>query len=354
MAIRIQENVSLRDLTTLKIGGTARYFCSAATVESLSQAVSFAHEKKLPCLILGGGSNVLVSDGVVNAVVIQNNLRGVTWKDGGKNVVVCAGAGENWDRLVEQAVKRNLWGIENLSGIPGTVGAAPIQNIGAYGAEIRDVLEWVEVFDSASGETREMSNEECLFGYRDSIFKHREGKSLIVTRVALRLSANGRPTLTYKDMQDRFAASARNGSTSSSVEPLTLSAIRRAVLEIRSKKFPDLATHGTAGSFFKNPIISKKQFDELKKKYPDLPGFELKVNGQKLMVKLPLAWILDNICQLRGHRRGNVALFERQPIVLVNLGGATAEEIKRFAEEVIRYVKEATGISVEYEVRELA
>lgn len=383
MAIRVQEHVPLGKLTTLKIGGTARYFVSAATAEALAEAVSFAREKQLPLIVLGGGSNVLISDTGLNAVVVQIVIRGIEWESplvkgaprtfpkkwgggllqppahrnastptgSGDPVLVIAGAGENWDALVAESVKRGFWGIENLSGIPGTVGAAPIQNIGAYGTEIKDVLEWVEVFDSASGETRKMSNGECIFGYRDSIFKHREGKSLVVTRVALRLSKDGKPNLQYKDLKERF----RSQESGFKKEALTPTKIRKAVLEIRSRKFPDLATHGTAGSFFKNPIISKKQFDELKKKFPELPGFPLStVNGQRSTVKIPLAWILDNICGFKGYTKGNVALFERQPIVLVNLGGATAEEIKRFAEEVIRCVKETIGISVEYEVQELA
>ncbi|MEK7208035.1 MAG: UDP-N-acetylmuramate dehydrogenase [Patescibacteria group bacterium] len=369
--MHVQEHVPLRDLTTLKIGGTARYFVSVATVEELADAVSFARAQKLPLVILGGGSNVLVADGEIEAVVVKIDIRGIEWgyrgtdaeqeharppkpqrRRGTNTELVVAGAGENWDEIVAESVRRGLWGIENLSGIPGTIGAAPIQNIGAYGAEIKDVLEWVEVFDTTTGRTRKLPNADCCFAYRDSIFKHRDGQALLVARVALRLSKDGAPNLTYADLSRCFTQS----MFSNSVRPRTIAkpalvAIRRAVLQIRGKKFPDLAQFGTAGSFFKNPIIPKEQYDELKEKYPDLPGFKLKVNSQKLMVKVPLAWILDNICGLKGFRKGNVALFERQPIVLVNLGGASAADMQTFAADILRQVKEKTGIDVEWEVQ---
>ena len=214
----------------------------------------------------------------------------------------------------------------------------------------------MEVFDTTNVRTedtnirtRRLSAEECRFGYRDSIFKHEEGKHLIVTRVALRLKKDGKPNLEYKDLREKF----KNQNEKSKI---TLKEIRDAVLEIRARKFPDLRTTGTAGSFFKNPIIPKAQYDELKKKYPDLPGFPVSnvptyQRTNVHLVKVPLAWILDNICHLKGLAQGNVGLFKNQPIVLVNLGGATAYEVKSLAQEVISSVKEKTGIDVEWEVR---
>jgi UDP-N-acetylmuramate dehydrogenase len=285
-------------------------------------------------------------------VVIKNEIRGSEW--GAENqfpkekdaVLVTVGAGESWDALVAESVRRGLWGIENLSGIPGTVGAAPIQNIGAYGVELQDVLQWVEALDAKTGKLRCLSNRECFFGYRDSIFKTPKGKDLIITRVALRLSKNGKPHLEYKDLREKFPIP----NSQFPIQNLTPTDIRKAVLEIRSRKFPDLREYGTAGSFFKNPIISQRQFDTLKKRYPDLPGFELRMKDEGLRMKIPLAWILDHICGLKGFKKGAVTLFERQPIVLTAMPGATAEEIKKFAEEVIRRVHAKTGIAVEYEV----
>ncbi len=406
--MKVQEHIPLRDLTTLKIGGTARYFCSAATVEEFAEAVSFAREKKVPAVVLGGGSNVLIASGEINALVVKVEIKGVEWEEGKdilkfrhsdistsqhiapsqspkvpksqNDILVIAGAGESWDGLVEQAVKRGLWGIENLSGIPGTVGAAPIQNIGAYGTEIRDVLEWVEAFNTKTGRVRRISNRECFFGYRDSMFKTPNGKALVITRVALRLSKTGKPNLEYTDLKSRisnsqFLISDETGEKRNE-NGITSSDVRIAILEIRSRKFPDLKTCGTAGSFFKNPIIPKTQFDELKKKYPELPGFpmcdpnqritseytELKKqyfgsfglhSGHSDRVKVPLAWILDNICGLKGYTKGNVALFERQPIVLVSTGDASAEEVETFAKEVAAKVEKRTGIEIEWEVQHL-
>jgi len=371
--MKVQEHVPLRELTTLKIGGTARYFVSISYVEELEKAVLFAREKRLPVIVLGGGSNVLLSDREIDAVVVKINVKGIEWtpllipplkrgegKGGEDFVLVTAGAGESWDGLVEQAIKRGYWGIENLSGIPGTVGAAPIQNIGAYGTEIKDVLEWVEALNTKTGKVRRISNRECSFGYRDSIFKTPSGKALIITRVALKLSKDGMSNLEYKDLKDRFMIH----DSRFKKKEVTLAAIRKGVLEIRSRKFPDLHECGTAGSFFKNPIISQEQFAELKKKYRDMPGFKLKVNGpacaeasagrQKPTVKLSLAWILDNICGLKGFQRGNVGLFARQPLVLVQNGEASAEEIEAFAKEIVRIVKEKTDIDVEWEVQKIS
>ncbi len=393
--MRIEEHVSLKALTTLKVGGMARYFAAVASVDELKEAFAFAKEKKVPFTVLGGGSNVLIAGGEINRLFIKIEIKGIEWKspltkgalhsdagglftkgkttpaseDGGtpksSGDIVTAGAGESWDSLVTQAVEKGLWGIENLSGIPGTVGAAPVQNIGAYGAELADVLLWVEALDPATGMLTKLSLGQCGFGYRDSIFKRSEGKGLIITRVALRLSKEGTANLEYKDLGNRISNSQFLISTKTeekrSEREITPSDIRTAVLEIRGGKFPDLAVYGTAGSFFKNPIISKQKFDELKKKYPALPGFpissssnfQLRTSNLELPVKVPLAWILDNICGMRGLTEGPVGLFKNQPIVLVNFGGASAGEVNAFARRITDCVKEKTGIHVEYEVQKI-
>ncbi len=334
----IEEHVSLRELTTLKIGGTARYFVSAATIHDLVEAVVFAREKEVPFVVLGGGSNVLISGGEFKGLVIKNDIRGIEWKDEAGEVLAVAGAGESWDGLVAQAVQKGLWGIENLSAIPGTVGAAPIQNIGAYGTEVKATVDWVEVFDASTGTTKQFSNSQCRFGYRDSIFKHQEGKTFIVCRVALRLRTTGTPNLGYTDLQKHFA-----GKNAPSLQE-----VREAVIDIRSKKFPDLREFGTAGSFFKNPVITTERFDELKKKFPELPGFP----GES-GVKISLAWVLDKVCGLKGYEKGNVKLFEKQPIVLVQNGLASAEEIISFAKEIAGVVKDKTGLEIEWEVQHI-
>lgn len=383
--MRIQEHISLKELTTMKVGGIARYFCSVKKVGELSEALAFAREKKIGFSVLGGGSNTLIANGNIDALIIKIDIKGIEWREGkdiltsrnsdilksqnlkiskSQNVLVIAGAGESWDGLVAKAVRRGLWGVENLSGIPGTVGAAPVQNIGAYGAEIKETLAWVEIFDTESGKFRTLLNKACEFGYRDSIFKRPEGKRFIIMRVALRLKRNGRPNLEYKDLKERFRIYDLRFVKGKGEETLghpVLADIRKAVLEIRSNKFPDLREFGTAGSFFKNPIISQEQFAALKKKFPDLPGFEVSLPRSKLTansyklkaIKVPLAWVLDNICGLKGYARGNVRLFERQPIVLVQNGSASFEEIEAFAKEITERVKKKTGIEIEFEVQRI-
>ena len=342
--MRIREFVSLKKMTTLKIGGVARYFCAVERAEELSEALAFAREKRINLVVFGGGSNVLIADEDIDALIIKIDIKGIGWKEDSEDVLVVAGAGESWDGLVAKAVRRELWGVENLSGIPGTVGAAPIQNIGAYGTEIKETLAWVEVFDTRSGKFRTLSNKECKFGYRDSIFKRPKGKSLIITRVALWLKKSGTPNLEYKDLKERF----RIYDLRFKKKRLTPLDIRKTVLEIRSRKFPDLRTHGTAGSFFKNPIISQGKFNKLKKKFPDLPGFPIFTR-----FKIPLAWILDNVCGLKGFCKGNVTLFEPQPIVIVQNGKASAEEIKSFAKEISDKVKAKTDIDIEWEIQQI-
>src|SRR3989344_4439053 len=381
--MRIQEHVSLSELTTFHIGGNARYFVSVETQDELREAIHFAAEKDIPFVIFGGGSNMLVSDEGFPGLVLQIGIKGLEWQDDGATVLLIAGAGEKWDALVGFVVARGLWGVENLSGIPGSVGATPVQNIGAYGAEIREVLQWVEVFDPKTGAISKMQNAECCFGYRDSIFKHPEGKRLIILRVAYRMKKEGKPNLSYIDVQQffifQFSSSIftlegtifNEDEKKQKLETLTPQDIRRTVLAIRSKNFPDLNVMGKAGSFFKNPIIPLAHFEELKKKYPELPGFPVDSsspparggvpsrrgggvgggrNKRDGCVKISLAWILDHLCHMRGVVKGPTALFERQPIVLVNTGGAKAEEVEALAREVADCVRKKTGIEVEWEV----
>lgn len=300
----------------------------------------------------------MASDEGFHGVIIKNELFGVSFTEAGdEEVEAVAGAGENWDAFVAESVRRGFYGLENLSGIPGTVGAAPIQNIGAYGAEVKDAIVSVEAIDSRTGALKAFTNADCRFAYRDSFFKTPEGKPFIVTAVRFRLKKSGVLNTEYKDLKNHFASAPKKNRA------LTLKTVRQAVLEIRRGKFPDLETCGTAGSFFKNPIISRQQFDDLKKQFPDLPGFPLDADSRGFQadsrgkntprVKVSLAWILDNVCELKGYQKGSMALFERQPIVAVNTGGASAEDAKRLAQEVAARVKEKTGIEVEWEVERL-
>ncbi len=336
--MKIQENISLADHTTFKIGGKARYFCLVQSEGDLKEAVAFAKEKKVPMLVLGGGSNVLISEKGFAGLVLKIELKGIEFEETELGTFAHVGAGENWDALVAETVKRGLYGLENLSGIPGTVGGAPVQNIGAYGAEAKDTIQSVEVFDPETGEISIMKKTECEFAYRDSIFKHEEGKHLVILTVTFLLKKDGELNITYKDVKKYFEEK--------KISELTQEDVRNAVIEIRSKKFPDLKQFGTAGSFFKNPIIQREDFEKLLNDYPKLPSFPA---GEGL-VKIPAGYLFDIICGFKGVRKGDAGVFENQALVLVNWGTATSEEIKNLAEEMRAKVKEKTGIEIEFEV----
>lgn len=335
--MEIKENIPLSSLTTLRIGGPARHVVECFSIEDIREAVRFAKDKGVPLIPFGQGSNVLASDEGVEAVVALIRIPGLVWNVEEEDVLVEVGAGVSWDSFVQQACERNLWGIENLAGIPGTVGASPVQNIGAYGSDVSQSIISVDVYDTESNSVKRFSAEECTFGYRDSIFKHR--KNLIITAVCFKLGKLGNPHIEYADLT-------KYKNEGGLMDTPTEIAI--AVRSIRSKKFPDLSEWGTAGSFFKNPTLSEAIFDTLKQKYPDLPGFRTEAG-----IKVPLAWILDHVLMLRGYTLGHAFLFHTQPLVLVASPGASAKDVEVLAKEVSNKVFEATGITIEREVRSL-
>jgi UDP-N-acetylmuramate dehydrogenase len=338
MAIDIKTDIPLAPLTTFGIGGGAEYFTVVGNEDELAEAVRFAKEKNLPITILGGGSNVLVADNGVRGLVIKNEIGGIFYEENDVNTIVTAGAGVIWDELVAETVAKDLWGLENLSGIPGTVGATPIQNVGAYGTETADVLVSVRVFDIETETFSELPNGFCAFAYRDSIFKTREGKKYVVTHVAYTLLKKPDRKLAYKDLAARF------GDTEPNLEE-----IRSAVLEIRSAKFPNWREMGTAGSFFKNPIISEESFSLLAEKYPDIPSFPA---GQGF-VKVPLGWILEHVLKIKGVHDGNVGTYKGQALVIVNYGNATAHEVDVFAKKIESRVNELCNVELEREITDI-
>lgn len=336
--MNIRENESLARHTTLRTGGPARYFIEAVTEEDIRGALDFARQRALPIFVLGGGSNVLVRDAGFAGVVLKIATRGLAIREASAPVTeVVAEAGEEWDALVAFAVGRGLHGLENMSLIPGSVGAAVTGNIGAYGSEMKDSLVWAETLDLRDGTARRLTHRECQFSYRHSFFKTTDGRKQVVLRAAFALRRAGALSLRYHDLREHFA-SRRN------VEP-TLAEVRRAVIEIRQRKLPDPVHVGTAGSFFKNPVIARAQFEALMTKHPGLPGHE---DGPD-RVKVPLGWILDRICGLKGARRGRVGTHPHQALCLINEGGSAAE-VTAFAEELARHVREKTGLEIEWEV----
>lgn len=338
MSLTILHDVLLAPLTTFKVGGSASHFVEVNSEEDLLEAVRYAKAQGLRAILLGGGSNMLIADEGLNALVIKVALRGVHTEAQGDTILVHAGAGETLDDVIAYTVQEGWWGIENLSHIPGTVGATPVQNVGAYGVEAQDVIISVRVLNMDTDTFEELSPESCHFGYRDSIFKHEGGTHYAITRVTYKLSTVPNPQITYRDLALAFEGKVP-----------TLREIREEVVKIRAGKFPDWRSVGTAGSFFKNPIITVAAFEVLAGKYPQMPSFRMD-DG---MVKVPLGWILDKVLQLRGVVRGNVEAYQNQALVIVAREGATASEIEAFAQSIADDVRKETGIAIEWEVTKL-
>lgn len=333
--MEVRERVWLAPLTTFKIGGPARFFISAVTKEDVLEAFAFAKRHQVPIRVLGGGSNLLVPDEGVDAVVLQYAPDDTSFEDDERGVYVRAASGTSWDTLVDAAGEKSLWGTENLAGIPGTVGGAVVQNIGAYGAELSSLFVRADVIDLVSGLERTIEARDAAFAYRTSFFKaHAE---LLILRVTLRLSKNGKPNLSYADV-----ARAREAGKLLA----TPNDIAAAVREIRSRKFPDLRKEGTAGSFFKNPILGAAQAQELKKRFPELPQYSQE-DGR---IKASLAWLLDHALSLKGFSYGGARLYERQPLVIASRFGTPSRDVEMLAQEVERRVEKEVGLTISREV----
>lgn len=336
MPKNIKQNIPLAQHTTLGVGGAAEYFAEVSSIEELQECIAWAKTSAVSVTVLGGGSNVLVSDDGLAGLVLRPQFNEVVYREVNSDVLVTADAGVVLDVLISDLVDKKLWGLENLSAIPGTVGAVPIQNVGAYGVEAKDIVHEVTVYDMDTEKVSTIQNAQCVFGYRDSYFKHNEGRKLIIISVTFCVSKISSPRIEYKDLQELFKDEKFPG----------LIDIRDAVIHIRSKKFPNWNVIGTAGSFFKNPILEKELYETLLQTYPAMPGYE--TTNQK--IKIPLGWVLDHICNVRGYSEGNVGLFEHQALVLVCTKNATAIEIENFSQKIIERVHALTGIVVEREV----
>jgi|CXWL01.1.fsa_nt_gi UDP-N-acetylmuramate dehydrogenase len=331
----LSKEVPLREHTTFKTGGPTQFFALCSNVSDIQEAIDVARNKQIPWYVLGQGSNVLADDEGYRGVVIRPDIQGSTYEEQNSVTIVTAGAGVSWDALVEDVTARGLWGMENLAGIPGTVGAAPVQNIGAYGVELKDIFLYAEVLNATTGIISRLTREECAFWYRDSLFK--KNKNLIITSVAFEVMKEGTANTSYADVQNEK----ENGG-----DFTTPRLVANHIRMIRSRKFPDLKTHGTAGSFFKNPVISQEAYDALVEKVGNIPSYKTP-NG----VKIPLAYVLDKILSLRGFRAEHAWLFDVQPLVLVLDEGGTSAEVLRLAEKVSSFVKEKTNIEIEFEVQ---
>jgi len=358
----IQENVPLAPLTTLGIGGPARFFAEVRGEGELIEALAFAEARHLPVFILGGGSNVLVADEGFPGLVVRVVIRGIGTGSvsdlslsqtfaGESNrsltlpvphqpptVSITTGAGENWDEVVRQCVERNLAGIECLSGIPGSVGGTPVQNVGAYGQEVSETITNVRAFDRQAKRVVELSNADCRFTYRRSIFNSTEKDRYVVLAVTYALRPGGAPAIRYPDIKTFFAN--RTG-------PPTVAETREAVIAIRSRKgmviVPDDPDCRSAGSFFKNPIVTPEVFARIEKEVGETPPSFPAAGGQ---VKVPAAWLIERVGFQKGFTKGRAGISSKHTLAVINRGGATANELLSLVNEIRGRVGQKFGIDL--------
>ncbi|SIS80519.1 UDP-N-acetylmuramate dehydrogenase [Chryseobacterium ureilyticum] len=334
----MQENFSLKPYNTFGVDAKAKFFIKIHNIEELKDALNFSKEKSLSLLFLGGGSNILLTKDF-DGLAIKLNLRGISEENLNDNeVLVTAKAGENWHEFVMFCLSKNYGGLENLSLIPGNVGTSPMQNIGAYGIEIKDVFVNCQVLDLENQTVETFDLEKCRFGYRDSIFKQEgKGKYIILE-------------VTFKLTKENHHIKTEYGAITSELQNLgiekpTIQDVSQAVINIRQSKLPDPKQIGNAGSFFKNPTIPLVQFEALQQKFENIQGYP---NGA--MVKVPAGWLIEQ-CGWKGKQIGNVASHKLQSLVIINATGtATGKEIFDFSTEIINSVKEKFGIELEREV----
>ena len=340
----IRENVPLAPLTTLGVGGPARYFVEARNEAEVLEAVEFARPRDLPLFVLGGGSNVVVADTGFPGLVLKVAIAGVSHSRQPDRVLFTAGAGHDWDALVEQSVQLNCAGLECLSGIPGTVGGTPVQNVGAYGQEVSQTISEVRALDLKSMKVRMLSNSECRFTYRSSIFNRSERGRYIIFAVSFTLRPHGPPALKYPDLQQFFAG--REG------EP-TLAEVRAAVREIRHRKamliVPGDDDARSAGSFFKNPVLPQAFVDQLSSRL-SARGWQLpSYGGGDGFRKLPAAWLVEHAGFSKGYSLGRAGISRKHALAIINRGGATAADIIALKDEIQARVLNEFAIKLEPE-----
>lgn len=335
----MRQNVQLLPFNTFGLPARAEYF---AEIQSVSDLQDVLRENIRPVFVLGGGSNILLTRDLPG-LVVKNAVRGIeVVATAGNEVLVRAGGGEVWHDFVLWAVAQGFGGVENLSLIPGTVGAAPVQNIGAYGVELKDVFVGLEAVELATGTVRQFDREECRFGYRDSVFKQEAKGQFCITSVTFALTReHHRINTSYGDIRRTLADMAPNTRG----DAPTIADVSRAVVQIRTTKLPDPAQLGNCGSFFKNPELDRAALERIRRTHPQVPHFDLP--GDR--VKIPAGWLIEQ-CGWKGKRVGNTGCYEKQALVLVNYGGATGLEVKQLAFDIIDSVEKTFGVRLEPEV----
>lgn len=341
--MKIKENKPLDDLNTFGITVGAKYFTEVKSVDEFRELLKEETYKKNKRLVLGGGSNILFTD-CFNGIVVKNSIKGIEIVSETEiEVIVKANAGEVWHEFVLWCIERNYAGIENLSLIPGLVGAAPMQNIGAYGVEIKDVFHELEALDMNTGELVKFNLADCAFGYRESVFKNKCKDKFFIASVSFKLTKLSSSEALYRFKTDYGDIKAMLAEMQ--VYDLTIKAISDAVCKIRNSKLPNPKELGNAGSFFKNPVISKELFETLVLKYPVMPSYPQK-DGT---LKVPAGWLIEQ-CGWKGKVVGNTGSHKSQALVLVNYGNATGKEIWQLAMNIQQSVKEKFGIEISPEV----
>lgn len=341
----LSEGVPLGPMTSLRVGGPARYFADVSTVDELRAGVHWARTKGMPLFVLGGGSNVVIADEGFAGLVLRNSIKGVKFDAGGDVATIDAGAGEDWDSLVEMTVEHGWAGFECLSGIPGRVGATPVQNVGAYGQETSETLLSVEAFDLNTGETVQMDRAECEFGYRTSRFKTRDKNRFVITSVRYGLRINGDPAIKYAELERHLKEK--------NIASPSLSQTRNAVIEIRRNKSmvidvsdPDSQS---AGSFFVNPVLSSEQFSEARERASHqgvivsaMPGYPQRDGN----IKVPAAWLIERAGIPRGFVLGNAGTSSRHALAIINRGSANARDLIELMELIRNRVREVFGVTL--------
>ena len=324
--------VSMKDFSSLRIGGVGA-LVRVVSIKEIIEALYYARHENKKVHILGEGTNTFFGDTLETFLFIKNEIKGISFEEHDEYVLVTASAGENWDEFVQFCVNKNLSGVENLSYIPGTVGAAPVQNIGAYGVELGDVFVRLSAIDMETFDLVEIHKEACQFGYRSSLFKSYPHKYCIVS-VTLKLSKKIHPVLTYSPL-----------TTLASKENITIEEIRELVVATRSAKLPDWKVYPNCGSFFENPVIPKVHADDLRLKYPEIPLIEVEKG-----YKVPAAWLIEHVAGAKGVKEGDIGTWPKQPLVIVNYGHTNGEEVLALSQKIIEKIKAQTGIELRREV----
>ncbi|MFM2387434.1 MAG: hypothetical protein RL660_2191 [Bacteroidota bacterium] len=333
----LQQNISLKEINTFGIDVSAAWFGEFSTQAELIALLEDARAKSLPFKILGGGSNILFTKNFEGAL-LKNNMQGMHLiSETDDEAIVSAKGGSNWHAFVLWSIEQGYQGLENLSLIPGTVGAAPIQNIGAYGVEIRDFFYQLTAVDSTDLSTHTFSSADCNFAYRDSIFKSKWPSRYVICEVQFKLNKLARFNTSYGAISDMLQEQG--------VTELSARAISNAVIAIRQSKLPDPAKIGNAGSFFKNPEIEEAQYETLIKSFPNMPAY----NAKKGFKKVPAGWLIEQ-CGLKGYTADKVGVHKQQALVLVNYGGANGSDVYNLSAQIIDAVQKKYNITLEREV----